>query len=42
MRVEIFDYETERIFYMDLEEFEYAFNNDEINQTLCKIEFVED
>lgn len=40
MRVKIYDYQTEETFYMDLKEFEIAFNNDEINQSICSIEFV--
>lgn len=40
MKVKIYDYELEKVFYMTLKEFETAFNNDEINQSLCNIEFV--
>ena len=40
MKIKIYDHETETTSYMTLKEFETAFNNDTINQSLCSIEFI--
>lgn len=42
MKIKIYDYETETISYMTLKEFENAFNDDTLNQSLCSIEFIGD
>ena len=40
MKIKIYDHETEETIIMSLKEFEIAFNNDEINQSICIIEFI--
>lgn len=42
MKVEIFDVDKEETITMSLEEFEFNFNNDIINQSLCYIKFIGD
>lgn len=40
MKIKIYDHQTGKTIIMSLKEFEIAFNNDEINQSICNIEFI--
>ena len=40
MKIQLYDYETEETKIITLQEFEYLFNYDEINQSNCKITFI--